>query len=311
MQAQPHFPNCPLDYVYSPDALARVAERTTHVLYVVGGLYGNPQALAALNEILQQEPDAQVIFNGDFNWFNIDAQTYADINEFALRHPTLRGNVETELGQQQPRGCGCAYPDWVDVKTVDHSNEIIEALRKTANLHPLLTARFAHLPRFLVYRIGSLRVGVVHGDAQSLAGWGFAQEHLARPEHLDTVKSWFRISNMDVYASTHTCLPVLQRLDLNKRSVWIVNNGAAGMPNFFNTQYGLVTRLATRPYHSEPVYSATYAGLHLDAIALHYDHTAWADGFLKNWPSGTAAYASYYDRILNGPDYRIHQAIRF
>ena len=44
---------CPVDYRYAPSALARPAEFSAEILYVVGGLYGN---LAALDPF----PEAKV-----------------------------------------------------------------------------------------------------------------------------------------------------------------------------------------------------------------------------------------------------------
>ena len=35
----------------------------------------------------------------------------------------------------------------------------------------------------LVAQVGAARVGVVHGDATSLAGWGFAAARLDEPQH--------------------------------------------------------------------------------------------------------------------------------
>lgn len=40
----------------------------------------------------------------------------------------------------------------------------------------------------------------------------------------------FAEASVDVFASTHTCLPALCRFDGDEKVV--INNGAAGMPNF-------------------------------------------------------------------------------
>ena len=39
-----------------------------------------------------------------------------------------------------------------------------------------------------------------------------------------------------------------------------------------------------------------------------YDQAAFVDRFLKRWPQGSPAHASYYKRITAGPDYRLEQA---
>ena len=43
----------------------------------------------------------------------------------------------------------------------------------TARRHPALSAQIASLPMFARYRVGDCRIGVVHSDADSLAGWRF------------------------------------------------------------------------------------------------------------------------------------------
>ena len=86
------------------------------------------------------------------------------------------------------------------------------------------------------------------GDAQSLAGWGFAQEHLRDAAHREEVKRWFDEAEVHAFASTHTCLPVFQRLASKQdHARWVFNNGATGMPNFAGDAAGLLTRLALSP----------------------------------------------------------------
>src|SRR6266581_5214135 len=121
---------------------------------------------------------------GDFNWFNADPTEFRGINDTVLRHVALRGNVETEIaGEGAGAGCGCGYPEWVGDGEVERSNEILERLRETARGFPDLCARLGGLPMHLVAEVGGLRVGIAHGDAESLAGWQFSQEALReRPE---------------------------------------------------------------------------------------------------------------------------------
>ena len=95
----------------------------------------------------------------------------------------------------------------------------------------------------------------------------------------------------------------------------IVNNGAAGMPNFRGEHCGLVTRIAlTAPPAALPVRygrrlgSAT-AQVHVHALALHYDRAAFERRFLALWPEGSDAHASYYARIRRGPDFDVAQAL--
>ena len=83
-------PSCPPDYYYGPAALNRPPELFAETLYVIGGLYGNPEALAAVLAMKAHEelggPPVKVVFNGDFNWFNVDADSFREINEAVLEH---------------------------------------------------------------------------------------------------------------------------------------------------------------------------------------------------------------------------------
>jgi len=87
----------------------------------------------------------------------------------------------------------------------------------------------------------------------------------------------------------------------------VVNNGAAGMPNFRGTTFGLATRIALEPGRS--LYARRAAGLSVEAIALDYDAGAWERRFLAQWPAGSDAHASYYRRIVSGPGYGVDRAL--
>src|SRR5438034_9437628 len=226
--------SCPRHYRYSPAVFSRAADLEAQSLYIVGGLYGNPFALEAVLDLARRE-NATLVFNGDFNWFDVDSEGFGAINETVLRHAALRGNVETEIaGEDAGAGCGCGYPDWIGEAEVERSNEILKRVRETARGHPDLRERLGDLPMHLVAEIAGLRIGVVHGDAESLAGWQFSQEALReRPERAGVLLAG---SGVDVFACTHTCLPVIQEFDAPRGKALIVNNGAAGMPNFRDTR---------------------------------------------------------------------------
>ncbi|TMH58846.1 MAG: hypothetical protein E6H62_00465, partial [Betaproteobacteria bacterium] len=128
--------SCPRHYRYSPAVFSRAADLEAQSLYIVGGLYGNPFALEAVLDLARRE-NATLVFNGDFNWFDVDSEGFGAINETVLRHAALRGNVETEIaGEDAGAGCGCGYPDWVGEAEVERSNEILKRLRETARGHP-------------------------------------------------------------------------------------------------------------------------------------------------------------------------------
>lgn len=304
---------CPVGYRYGARSLRAEPAIEAETLFVAGGLYGNPFALEALLDLVAGEPGARLVFNGDFNWFNVAAADFRYVNETVLAHPATRGNVETELAQPaEGAGCGCGYPAWVGDAEVARSNRILERLRATAAAQAGLTRRLGALPMFLTARVGAMRVGIVHGDADSLAGWGFSQEILSTPGGLAAASAAFEAAGVGVIASSHTCLPVLQRLDTEKGEAILINNGAAGMPNFRATRFGLATRISVRPAPAGAVFGVTgdRAQLHVHAIPIRYDAAAWERRFLDQWPVGSDAHSSYHGRICNGPAYAIGDAMR-
>ena len=293
---------CPLRYRYGPAAIAQAPERHAQTLYVVGGLYGNLPALDAIDTLVAAEAGPVTLcFNGDFNWFNVDDASFRAINEQVLRHDAILGNVEAEFGSaSDDAGCGCAYPDQVDQETVERSNLIHAALKRTAARHADLLARLATLPMVMRYRVGNARIGVVHGDADSLAGWQFDAAALDDPGLHTWRAGAFAAAGVDVFASTHTCLPATRTYDYGEKKV-IANNGAAGMPNASNSRFGILTRIATTPTPHPRLYGESLRGTHIDAVAIPYDDAKWRGLFLDNWPEGSPAWLSYFDRIANGP----------
>ena len=310
---------CPASYSYSPSSFARPAELRAEVLYVAGGLYGNRFALAEIERMAACETaHTQIVFNGDYHWFDADADSFVHIDNAVARHAALRGNVETELaGEDDANGCGCAYPEAVPDEDVARSNAILERLRIVARrvdaLKPGLRTRLAALPMHLVAEVGGSRIGIVHGDAWALAGWRFAHDSLHNAERESSMSALFEQSALDGFASTHTCLPALKVFDTPLGERFVVNNGAAGMPNFRNTRYGLMTRLGATPLPpalcSARLYGADTAGVYVDALAVRFDASAWDAEFERVWPKLSPAYVSYRHRIADGPDFSIDEAL--
>jgi len=285
----------------------------TDTLYVAGGLYGNPFALEALVELVAREPGAKLVFNGDFNWFNVDSRDFRVVNEAVLAHAATRGNVETELAHPaQGAGCGCGYPEWVGDAEVARSNRIMDRLRATAAADAELTRRVGGLAMYAVARVGEARVAIVHGDADSLAGWGFSVEVLATPQGRAAASAAFEAAQAQVIASSHTCLPVLQPVSTAQGESLLINNGAAGMPNFRGTRYGLATRVSVHPPGPGALYGRACAAgrLHVHAVPIDFDAKAWERRFLDQWPPGSDAWLSYYERICKGPAHTIVEAMR-
>ncbi len=303
---------CPRDYRYPPSVFARPADIEAQTLYVVGGLYGNLAALDAVERLAAQErAPVTVVFNGDHHWFDAEPEWFSEIEARVAPYTAMRGNVETEIARAHDidAGCGCAYPASVGEDIVRRSNEILGELRTAAAALPGTAARLGRLPMHMVAQLGSLRVGIVHGDALALAGWGFAQDALDATDR-GRLADIRRASQIDVFASTHTCLAALRDFTLADGRLTIVNNGAAGMPNFAGSRFGLLSRIAVSPSPHETLYGTMRDGIHIDAIALHYDQSAFLDRFLARWPAGSPAHASYYRRIVDGPDYTIARASR-
>ncbi len=311
--------SCPLHYRYRPEDFASAAPpqlQALEVLYVVGGLYGNELALAQVLAMFERERGRkQLVFNGDFHWFDAEPASFARVQRGVLAHRALRGNVETELAEPDPHapaGCGCAYPDWVGDGVVERSNRILARLRSAADARQ--RAELSALPMWLRADVGPLRLGLVHGDATSLAGWGFAQEHLRAADHRAEVARWFDRAQVHAFACSHTCLPVFQAVPAapGQSARWVLNNGAAGMPNFRADTAGLLTRIATTPAAGlDRRYGvALGGGVVAEAIAIDVDALAWRQRFLALWPAGSDAHASYFDRIVHGPDHAVADALR-
>ncbi|EXJ11831.1 metallophosphoesterase family protein [Nitrincola nitratireducens] len=299
MSAEREGRSCPIDYRYSPSLIAATEPcLSTQVLYVAGGLYGNPYALDCLEAMVSDEPHAKLIFNGDFHWFDAKTELFSSINNRVAKYSAIAGNVEKELARTVSAnvGCGCAYPEAVDQAIVDRSNRIHKRLQSILPNDSHLLGWLRNLPNYAVVEVAGRRVAVVHGDATSLAGWGFEAGSIDLPEQQALIQRWLVKANVDAFASSHTCQAVCRQF----QSGVVINNGAAGMPNFNDGCYGIITRIAQTAGHRKPLYSTTYQGLVYEALPLFYDQDAWTTLFLSLWPEGSDAWTSYWDRIEQG-----------
>lgn len=287
--------DCPLDYRLARDAFSGEPLFDCDALYVVGGLYGNRQALAALQRRVAAEPKARVVFNGDAHWFDRDPAIFQQIEQGISAHLALRGNVETELGRADDSGagCGCAYPMEVDEAVVERSNAIQLQLHKTVQALPGMAARLASRPSTALVSVAGRRVAISHGDEQSLAGWSCSREALGEASRQQQLASWFAANNLQVLATSHTCSAVA----LNLEQGALINNGAAGLPNFAGGRYGLLSRIASTP-HPAALYRCQRDGLFIEALPLNYDHDAFLADFDRQWPAPSPAALSYRARVL-------------
>jgi hypothetical protein len=298
---------CPADYRYAAAALNRAPDITADILYVVGGLYGNLEALKTIEWLACRERQpVTIVFNGDFHWFDAEPDWFAAIEKGVARHRAIRGNVESEIARPDDigAGCGCAYPESVDEGVVTRSNEILADLRNAARDRAYL----AGLPMHLTASVGGARIGIVHGDAEALAGWRFAHDALDDPAHAVWLAEAARSANVGIFASTHTCLAALREFGVPGGHLTVVNNGAAGMANFVGTTFGLISRIATCPSPHRSLYGIRHNGVFVDALPVAFDLAQFLARFDARWPKGSAAHTSYYRRIVAGPDYSVAQA---
>ncbi|MEF8793300.1 hypothetical protein [Thiohalorhabdus sp.] len=207
--------------------------------------------------------------------------------------------MEAELANPDPAaGCGCAYPEWVDTGTVARSNRIMAQLAVTAEQFPRWRRELGQLPRHMVAEVGGRRVGIVHGDTRSLAGWDLAAERMAHPAHREHMARELYRTGVTVLASSHTCRPVAMALPSPDGTGMVINNGAAGMPNFRERREGLLTRIATWPPTAVPsLYGGRCGPLYGDAVAIPYDDQAFRRAFVRAWPPGSPAHLSYWARL--------------
>lgn len=323
--------NCPLSYRYRPENFAGLSVFETDVLYVVGGLYGNPEALHRILAMAEREQRAnqsvRIVFNGDFNWFNIDGADFEFINQTVLAHVASLGNVEFEIATPSlGAGCGCAYPAYVSETMVQRSNAIMRRLQQTATAYPNLRRALIALPLHLTVSVAGERIAILHGDPESLAGWAFSVERMPPADtalhermqcgnfpamRVEQIVDYFQRGNVRVFACSHTCLPFAQVVEWPQGQGLVINNGAAGMPNFQGTHFGVTTRIASDSRIPEgSLYGVQLGGLRCDAIAVAYDQRSWLRRFRKSWPADSPAYQSYFRRITCGPDYATTAAVR-
>ena len=365
-------------------------------MYVVGGLYGNPYALDSILHMASLESaPVTLIFNGDFNFFNVSRSCFSRVNDVILDPSSrassaiipLQGNVEVEISASSSGvGCGCAYPSYVAPSVSSRSDAIVKALRETSLTHfPVYHRELAKLPKCLNVDLqGGERLTVVHGDLSSLSGWSFAAEVLSPPDvelrlalglektavvttavgdddddsdsdgalRTDgSLRATFeRAGRPKAVACTHTCLAFSQaflfpcvvpppsrvgvvssltdvgttettKTNTKTKTTLLLNNGSAGMSNFFGDSRGVVTRVApaalvrrgsdgTRPRDDDSrgggrggtktLYGRVEGGIAYDAVAVAFDDDKWRREFKQMWPEGSPAHTSYWGRIKGG-----------
>lgn len=124
-----------------------------------------------------------------------DTSSFQTINQRVQAHAAIQGNV--------------------DAATVERSNRIHARLKHTAQQDLAIQQALSTLPMVARYRVGDCQVAVVHGDADSLAGWEFHGNHLDQdcsgpafdPAQARWLQNVFEQAEVDVFVSSHTCQP--------------------------------------------------------------------------------------------------------
>lgn len=150
--------SCPIEYHYAARDFRAAPSTRADTAYVIGGLYGN---LDALHEILRMQgaeakrgTPVALVFNGDHNWFDIDKNSFNEINKLVIQSLAIRGNVEAEIAASGEAGCGCNYPAYVNAEYVARSNVIMGRLQATALKFPAVCATSQALPLIRTLQIG-------------------------------------------------------------------------------------------------------------------------------------------------------------
>jgi hypothetical protein len=233
--------SCPIGYRYRPEDLAGPAGFGCRCLFVVGGLYGDVAALHAVQVRAEREPVLpEVVFNG-ISTTSTPIPTRSRPSPPACRRIGRAWATSSTPSQRMPSarsgsevGCGCDYPAYVDDGVVACSNATVATLHTTAGDFPEHRAWLARLPRYLTVQVGERRVGIVHGDPESLAGWGLALEAMEPADEqvrgrtgftgtsttTDRVADRLRRAQVDVLACTHTGMAYAQDLLVDDPPAW-------------------------------------------------------------------------------------------
>ncbi|ELI6430246.1 hypothetical protein [Vibrio harveyi] len=304
--------SCPNSYRINLNDI--ISSESTHMdtIYVIGGLYGNFEALKDIVKKKNIEEDrtgkkVSLIFNGDFNWFNSDSESFEFINNIVLNNLAIQGNVEAELSNpSENAGCGCAYPDYVTDDVVVNSNLIMDKMKECSKDFPEINMKLGLLSKFKKIKIGKLNILILHGDVESIAGWKLSIDSMPDiGRQSEILSNWFESTGVDVFSCSHTCTPFIQNFNKNI----VINNGTAGMPNFKNSQFGVITRISRCKSFITPLYGTSVDDVFIDAIPVEWG-AEWNSWFEKQWPKGSPAWNAYIERIKNGTEFELEKAIR-
>lgn len=192
-------------------------------------------------------------------------------------------NGEYELAAPSGEaGCGCCYPEFVEDGVVTRSNRIIERLQSVASGYPEIQRQLKALARWRCMIFGGLKVLILHGDPDSLAGRGLSREVLTTQGE-GRLLDWFGHTDADLVLCSHTCLPLMWAGAVAGRRRWLVNNGSAGMANLAGAHRGLIARVgATKPL-ATPVASLAGAVWQVSLLPVEFLLGDWLGAFDELW----------------------------
>lgn len=288
--------NCSLDYILEKNWQNKVEVVNYDTIYVVGGLYGNYEALLEIKKMASLEKTAPlIVFNGDVHWFDVLEEDFLKVENLIRDDIKLLGNVEYELiKQNSDLGCGCNYPEDVDDGVVERSN-IIHSMMKDNITNEKIISDIKTRNKTIALNCFGKKIAITHGDEKNLAGWGCSIDNLVEDERSEELFSWLKENNIDILATTHTCLPVVKKVDNNI----VINNGASGMANTKNSTNGLITRIS-KYKNSNAVISKEIDDVYVELIKVNFDIDKFVNWFDTVWDKDSPASISYRNRIVSG-----------
>ena len=299
------------DYGIPPEAWDAAPLEHCDVLLSAGGVYGNLFAMEEVGRMARAEAATGakvcVVYNGDYHWFDGTADNFCEVERLLEGSIPLNGNVECELSRSEDCGvgCGCSYPMSMSDAFVGRSNAIFGRMRDAVRQRDVgLLQPLADRPCWGVVEAAGLRVGITHGDEKSVSGWGCSVDALHDPVRQEELRRFFRMRNVDVLSTTHTCAAAALALPEGI----VINNGSAGLPEYRGQLFGLVNRIAAQP-SNEALYRATFKGAVVEAVPVHYDHEGFIRWFDGIWEADSPAAKSYRKRAVEGPDSIIPDAL--
>lgn len=294
------------DYAISPEEWDKPPIAVCDVLYSVGGVYGNIEAIKTVRDMAAREQgEVCVVYNGDYHWLDGTADNFLEVERLLEGCIPLNGNVECELARAQDCGvgCGCSYPTTMSDAFVGRSNAIFGRMKESVAALPEVRA-LGERAAWGVVEVGGVRVGVTHGDERSVSGWGCSVDNLHDPERQKELDRFFAERDIDILSTTHTCAAAAIALPHGV----VINNGSAGLPEYKGKLFGLVNRVSKSP-HPDAVYRSRFKDVFIEAVPVRYDQEAFVSWFDSVWAEDSPAAQSYRPRAIAGPDTRYADAV--